>query len=112
MNNRRIATRGRPRAAIGLRLLGHSRSSAAPLFLWESLVLGVFGAVASVVVGWMAAGVLNSANIHLPLSMQLFLMSDGFGVSVVPSTLAGAIALITAVLAAHALAHRAFRLRT
>ncbi len=38
---------------------------ARPVFLWESLVLGVFGAVASVVVGAMAAGVLNSANIQV-----------------------------------------------
>ncbi|MEI9936470.1 MAG: hypothetical protein WDO69_04525 [Pseudomonadota bacterium] len=85
---------------------------ARPVFLWESLVLGVFGAVASVVVGAMAAGVLNSANIQLPLAVQLFLMSDTFELSVLPSALGGAIALITLVTGAHAFAFRGFRLRT
>jgi len=97
---------------IAARAKGHLRGRPAHVFLWESLVLAVFGAIASAVVGWMAAGVLNSANIDLPLSMQLFLMSDHFGLSVVFSALGGAIALITVVLGAHALAHRAFRLLT
>jgi len=82
------------------------------LFLWESVVLGVVGAIASVVVGAMAAGVLNSANIQVPISLQLFLMSDTFELSVLPSALGGAIALIAIVTGAHALAHRAFRLHT
>src|SRR4051794_18785604 len=112
MNCRLIAIRERARASGGMRAIGSLRSQAARLFLWEWLMLGVFGALASVVVGGMAAGVLNSANIDLPLSMQLFLMSDRFGLSVVPGGLGGAIALITTVLMAHALAHRALRLRT
>jgi hypothetical protein len=81
---------------------------AKPMFLWESLVLGVFGAVASVVVGAMAAGVLHSANIHLPLSLQLFLMSDSFELSELPSALGGAIALIAVATGAYALARRAW----
>jgi len=89
---------------------GKLRSRVARSFLWESLALGVFGAVVSVVVGAMAAGVLNSANIQVPLSLQLFLMSDTFELQVVPSALGGAIALIALVTGAHALAHRAFRL--
>ncbi len=32
----------------------------------------------------MAVGVLNSANIHSPLSVQLFLMSDSFELSDLP----------------------------
>jgi len=81
------------------------------MFLWESLVLGVLGAVASVVVGAMAAGVLKSANVALPLSVQLFLMADTFEVRDLPSALGGAIALIALVTGAHALAARSFRLR-
>jgi len=76
------------------------------MFLLESLVLGVFGAVAGAVVAAMAAGVLNFTNIQLPLSVQLFLMSDSFELSVIPSALGGAIALITLVTGAHAWAHR------
>lgn len=82
------------------------------MFLWESLVLGVFGAVVSVVVGAMAAGFLNTANIQVPLATQLLLMSDTFELSVLPGALGGAIGLIAVVTGAHALAHRAFRLHT
>lgn len=91
---------------------GRLRGRAARLFLLESLLLGMFGAVASVVVGAMAAGVFNSANIQVPLSMQLFLMSDSFELSVLPGAFGGAIALIAIVTGAHALAHRALGLRT
>jgi len=77
------------------------------MFLLESLVLGVFGAVAGAVVAAMAAGVLNFTNIQLPLSVQLFLMSDTLQLSVIPSALGGAIALITVVTGAHSWAHRA-----
>ena len=84
---------------------------ARPVFLLESLVLGAVGAVASVVVGAMAAGVLNFANVDLPLSVQLFLLSDTCEPTDLPSVLGGAIALIAVVTGAHALAHRGFRLR-
>jgi ABC-type lipoprotein release transport system permease subunit len=112
MKRRSRINRERFRTACGRHPAGKLRGRAARLFLWESLVLGVFGAVASVVVGGMAAGVLNSTNIQVPLSMQLFLMSDSFELSVLPSALGGAIALIAFVTGAHALAHRALRLRT
>jgi hypothetical protein len=82
-----------------------------PVFLWESFVLGVFGAVASAVVGAMVLGVLNSAHVHLPLSVHLFLLSDDFGLSDLPSALAGAIALIAIATGIHALALRALRAR-
>ena len=106
MRRKRIVTFGRTGRG------GKLRGRATQLFLWESVVLGVFGAVASVVVGAMAAGVLNSANIQVPLSLQLFLMSDTFELSVLPSALGGAIALIAIVTGAHVLAHRAFRLHS
>ncbi|HKO51041.1 MAG TPA: hypothetical protein VJV79_25205 [Polyangiaceae bacterium] len=76
------------------------------MFLWESFVLGAFGALVSAVVGAMAAGVLNLANIDLPLSVQLFLMSETFRLSDVPRALGGAIALIAMVTGARALALR------
>lgn len=102
--------RQRTRAHGRTRRNGKPRARAGRLFLWESLLLGVFGAVVSVVVGAMAAGVLNSTNIQVPLSLQLFLMSDTFELSVLPSALGGAIALIAIATGAHAFAHRAFRL--
>jgi hypothetical protein len=80
-----------------------------PVFLWESLVLGVFGALASVVVAAMALGVLDSAHIHLPLAMHSFLLSDSFGLADLPGSLAGAIALIAMATSIHGLALRGFR---
>lgn len=106
MKRKRFVSRGRAGRS------GKLRGRIARLFLWESVVLGVFGALASVVVGAMAAGVLNSANVQVPISLQLFLMSDTFEQSVLPSALGGAIALIAIVTGAHALAHRVFRLHT
>ena len=111
MRSRRMVIRERTGPSAGSCPAGRSSVRGSRLFLWESLVLGVLGAIASVVVGAMAAFVLNSANIQVPLSMQLSLMSDTFESSVLPSALGGAIGLIAAVTGAHALAQRAFRLR-
>lgn len=111
MRSRRMVIRERARTSAGSCSGGRSRARGSALFLWESLALGVLGAIASVVVGVMAAFVLNSANIQVPLSMQLSLMSDTFECSVLPSALGGAIALIALVTGAHAWAQRALRLR-
>ena len=101
MKRRRSATVGRTK-----------RAGAARLFVWESLVLGVFGALASAVIGTMAVFVLNCAHVEVPLSTQLFLMSDTFELSVLPSALVGAVALIAIVSGVHTWAHRAFGIRT
>lgn len=113
MNTMWIAIRERTREIGTLRAIGMQRGSVVRMFLWESFLLGVFGAVAGAVVGAMTAGVLNSANIHVPLSVQLFLMSDTLKLSVLPSALGGAIALISIVTGVAALypALRAARLK-
>ncbi len=113
MNTMWIAIRERTREIGTLRAIGMQRGSVVRMFLWESFLLGVFGAVAGAVVGAMTAGVLNSANIHVPLSVQLFLMSDTLKLSVLPSALGGAIALISIVTGIAALypALRAARLK-
>ena len=76
------------------------------MFIWESFVLGAFGGVASAVIAAMAAGVLNFANKDLPLSVQMFLMSETFELSDVPSALASLIALIALLCGARAVALR------
>jgi ABC-type lipoprotein release transport system permease subunit len=113
MNTMWIAIRERTREIGTLRAIGMQRGSVVRMFLWESFLLGVFGAVAGAVVGAMTAGVLNSANIHVPLSVQLFLMSDTLKLSVLPTALGGAIALISIVTGVAALypALRAARLK-
>jgi putative ABC transport system permease protein len=113
MNTMWIAIRERTREIGTLRAIGMQRGSVVRMFLWESFLLGVFGAIAGAVVGAMTAGVLNSANIHVPLSVQLFLMSDTLKLSVLPKALGGAIALISIVTGLAALypALRAARLK-
>jgi putative ABC transport system permease protein len=113
MNTMWIAIRERTREIGTLRAIGMQRGSVVRMFLWESFLLGVFGAVAGAVVGAMTAGVLNSANIQVPLSVQLFLMSDTLKLSVLPTVLVGAIALISIVIGLAALspALRAARLK-
>lgn len=113
MNTMWIAIRERTREIGTLRAIGMQRGSVVRMFLWESFLLGVFGAVAGAVVGAMTAAALNSANIHVPLSVQLFLMSDTLKLSVLPSALGGAIGLISVVTGIAALypALRAARLK-
>ncbi|MEP7053161.1 MAG: FtsX-like permease family protein [Pseudomonadota bacterium] len=113
MNTMWIAIRERTREIGTLRAIGMQRGSVVRMFLWESFLLGVFGAIVGAVVGAMTAGVLNSANIHVPLSVQLFLMSDTLKLSVLPTALGGAIALISIVTGLAALypALRAARLK-
>lgn len=113
MNTMWIAIRERTREIGTLRAIGMQRGSVVRMFLWESFLLGVFGAIAGAAVGAMTAAVLNSANIHVPLSVQLFLMSDTLKLSVLPSALGAAIALISVVTGLAALypALRAARLK-
>ena len=86
-----------PQHAAQVALPSCPASALVRVVLLESLLLGIFGAAAGAVMGLMTAGVLSSANIHVPLSVQLFLMSDTFQLSVLPSALGGAIALISVV---------------
>ncbi len=113
MNTMWIAIRERTREIGTLRAIGMQRGSVVRMFLWESFLLGVFGAIAGAAVGAMTAALLNSANIHVPLSVQLFLMSDTLKLSVLPSALGGAIGLISLVTGLSALypALRAARLK-
>ncbi len=69
------------------------------VLLWQSLLLGLFGTVSGAVVAVMTAGVLNSANVHLPLPLELFLVSSTQKLSVLPEALGGAAAIVFAVTA-------------
>ena len=86
-----VCARGEASCAVGM------TGGNVLLVLWESLLFGALGAAAGAVVGAMTADVLNFANIHLPLSVELLLMSDSLKLSGLPSTLGGAIALISIV---------------
>jgi len=72
-----------PRLGVAVRVL-----------LWEPLLLGLLGVAAAAVVSAMTAGALDSANIRVPLSVQLFLLSDALELSAWPGALGGAALLI------------------
>jgi len=113
MNTMWIAIRERTREIGTLRAIGMQRGSVVRMFLWESFTLGALGAVAGALLGLGIAALLNASRLHVPLSVQLFLMSDTLHLAVLPSALAGAVVLIAVVTGAAAIypAFRASRLK-
>ncbi len=113
MNTMWIAIRERTREIGTLRAIGMQRGSVVRMFLWESFALGVLGAVLGALLGVGIAAILNAAHIHVPLSVQLFLMTDTLQLTVLPAALASAVVLISLVTGAAALypAFRASRLK-
>ncbi|HEY2405923.1 MAG TPA: FtsX-like permease family protein [Polyangiaceae bacterium] len=113
MNTMWIAIRERTREIGTLRAIGMQRGGVLRMFLWESLLLGLLGGSAGAVLGFGLAALLNASKIHVPLSVQLFLMSDTVRVAVLLPALLGAIALISVVTGLAALypALRAARLK-
>ncbi len=97
MNTMWIAIRERTKEIGTLRAMGMQRASVVRMFFLESLILGVFGGVVGVTFGLSIAAILNAAHIHVPLTVQIFLMSDTLKLSVLPNAIAGALLLIAAV---------------
>ncbi len=62
--------------------------------LVQSLLLGLFGTVAGAVVAIMAAGVLDSVNVRLPVFVELLLLSDSEKLWFLSETLGGASAIV------------------
>jgi putative ABC transport system permease protein len=113
MNTMWIAIRERTREIGTLRAIGMQRGSVVRMFLWESFLLGLMAAILGAVLGQIVSSLLNSAQIHVPISVQLFLMSDTLTLKVLPSALVGAVLLISIVTGAAAVypALRASRLK-
>jgi len=113
MNTMWIAIRERTREIGTLRAIGMFRGGVVRMFLWESFLLGILSAIAGAAFGSLVAFLLNSAKIHVPLSVQLFLMADTLKLAVAPSALLFAVVLISIVTALAALypALRAARLK-
>ena len=97
MNTMWIAIRERTKEIGTLRAMGLQRAGVVRMFFFESLILGVFGGLLGVSVGLLLAAILNASHIHVPLTVQIFLMSDTLKLSVLPSSLAWAMLLIAAV---------------
>jgi putative ABC transport system permease protein len=113
MNTMWIAIRERTREIGTLRAIGMQRWGVLRLFLFESFQLGVLGTLAGALGGAGIAALLNAAKIGLPLTVQLFLMSDKLYLAVHPGMLVNAIVSITGITTLAALypAYRAARLR-
>lgn len=102
MNTLWIAIRERTREIGALRAIGMQRGGVARLFLIEAGLMGVSGAVAGVLLGALVTVLINAANLHVPISVQLFLMRDTVHLTLEPRTLVSAIGLITLVTGAAA----------
>ncbi|MEY4576722.1 MAG: hypothetical protein RL701_1425 [Pseudomonadota bacterium] len=103
MNTLWIAIRERTREIGALRAIGMQKFGVARLFLLEACMLGVIGATIGIALGATMCSVLNAAAIHVPTSVQLFLMRDTLTLKLEPSTLVSAIVWITFISGAAAL---------
>ena len=83
------------------------------MFLLESLMLGLFATTAGALAGAAIAAGLNGMHVPVPLSVQLFLMSDHLHLAIHGSSLLFSIIAITIVTGVAALypSLRAARLR-
>jgi len=112
MNTMWIAIRERTREIGTLRAIGMQRGGVLRMFLFESFQMGLLGTVTGALVGTAIAASVNAAHIRVPLSVQLFLMSDQLHLAIDVSALAKSVVMITAITTLAALypAYRAARL--
>jgi len=113
MNTMWIAIRERTREIGTLRAIGMQRRGILWMFLFESLLLGLASATAGAIAGALIAAALNGAHIAVPVSMQLFLMSDHLHLAVHPGEVVRAALMLTILTGLAALypSFRAARLR-
>ncbi len=95
MNTMAIAIRERTREIGTLRAVGMQRESVMALFLTEAILLGVAAAVGGAVTGLVITGLLNVAEIQVPIAMQLFLMSERLHFAIPVSSLVFAVGFIS-----------------
>jgi putative ABC transport system permease protein len=103
MNTMWIAIRERTREIGTLRAIGMNRSGVLWMFLLESMLLGLFSTIGGAVAGAIIAAGINSMHIAVPLSVQLFLMSDQLHLAVHFGAVGSSVALLTIVTALAAL---------
>jgi putative ABC transport system permease protein len=113
MNTMWIAIRERTREIGTLRAIGMHRRAVARMFLMEALLLGVVGTAAGAAGAALIAAGINAMTISVPLSVQLFLMSDYVRLDVQPGAAIQAVIVLSLVTGLAALypSIRAARLR-
>jgi len=112
MNTMWIAIRERTREIGTLRAIGMQRWGVLRMFIFECFQLGLFGTAVGAIGGAMVALLINAAKVQVPLSVQLFLMSDRLQLAIHGNILVQSALLITIIttLAAMYPAYRAARL--
>jgi putative ABC transport system permease protein len=103
MNTLWIATRERTREIGTLRAIGMQRGGVARLFLLEAGLLGMSGATFGAALGFVVTESINALHVHVPLSVQLFVMRDRLQLALEPQTALFAVALMSCTTCAAAL---------
>jgi putative ABC transport system permease protein len=113
MNTMWIAIRERTREIGTLRAIGMQRRAVARMFLLESLLLGVVATAAGALGAAAIAAGINSLDIGVPLTVQLFLMSDHLRLDVTAAAAIQSVVMLSIVTGLAALypSIRAARLR-
>lgn len=95
MNTLWISIRERTREIGTLRAIGMQRSGVLKMFLLEGFCLSLLGTGSGALAGIALCFLINALHLVVPLSVQLFVMSEQLHLSVKPSSVASAVALIT-----------------
>jgi putative ABC transport system permease protein len=113
MNTMWIAIRERTREIGTLRAIGMQRGGVLRMFIYESLLLGLMGTGVGALLGAGLGAAINAAKIPVPITVQLFLMSDRIHLALHGGGLIRAALFITLVTTLAALypAYRAARLK-
>lgn len=96
MNTLWIAIRERTREIGTLRAIGMQRRSVLLMFVLEGFSLGLIGTAAGALLGWLTSVLVNAAHVQVPVSVQIFTMSDTLQLSAKVGAVFGSLALITA----------------
>ena len=94
MNTLWIAIRERTREIGTLRSLGMQRGRVLTMFLTEAFLLSLGSAIAGVLLGVVLCAIINAGHIHLPTSVQLFLLNETLHLTVSLGSVLRGLALI------------------
>lgn len=108
MNGVWISVRERTREIGALRAIGMPRKLVRRLFLIESGLLGMLAAVVGVLGGCLLGTLINLLELRVPLSAQLFVMSDQVKLILLPGSLVFVVVLMSIVASVSAI-YPAFR---
>jgi putative ABC transport system permease protein len=94
MNTLWIAIRERTREIGTLRAIGMQKRSVIGMFITEAFLLSVASTAAGVTIGIILCAIINAQNVHVPESIQLFLMRDQLHLHLVASSIVAGMLLI------------------